>query len=76
MFEFNAKIGVSLVIFYDALGRVVATLLPDSAYTKITFDPWKSMLWDRNDTVLDDPRTDSDIKVYVKLYFDSLEPGF
>ncbi len=61
-FEFAADVGVSPVIGYDPLDRVVATLHPDGSYQKVVFDPWRQEQWDRNDTVLLDPRTDPDVR--------------
>ena len=39
-FEFARAVGVSAVLFYDPVGRVVATLHPDDSYDKTVFDPW------------------------------------
>ncbi|NJK30984.1 MAG: hypothetical protein HC927_00470 [Deltaproteobacteria bacterium] len=64
-FEFERVEGVSTVLFYDPLERVVAQLSPDHTYRKIVFDPWQQKTWDANDTVLqDDPREDPDVGVY------------
>lgn len=60
-FEFEARIGVSPVIFYDPVERVVATLHPDHAWVKVVFDPWQQTSWDLNDTVLSDPQNDPDV---------------
>lgn len=61
-FEFAKQVGVSPVLFYDALARVVATLRPNHTYEKVTFDPWRQETWDVNDTVLqDDPGSDEDV---------------
>jgi RHS repeat-associated protein len=68
-FEFDVRAGVSPVIFYDALGRVIATLYSNSTYTKQKFDSWSSTVWDSNDTVKLDPREDPDVKSYMKSYF-------
>ncbi|KAL2060433.1 hypothetical protein VTL71DRAFT_9464 [Oculimacula yallundae] len=68
-FEFDVRAGVSPVIFYDALGRVIATLYSNSTYTKQTFGPWSSTVWDSNDTVELDPQEDPDVKRYMKSYF-------
>ncbi len=51
-FEYGAAIGVSSTLFYDPIGRVVATLHPDHSWEKVTFDPWRQCSWDGNDTVL------------------------
>jgi RHS repeat-associated protein len=75
--------GVSPVLFYDPIERVVATLHPNHAYEKVVFDPWQQTTCDVNDTVVaalgqqqlgtrdqtGDPRTDPDIKGYVREYF-------
>ncbi|HZO90882.1 MAG TPA: SpvB/TcaC N-terminal domain-containing protein [Chthonomonadaceae bacterium] len=61
-FEFDVRIGVSPVLCYDPVGRVVATLHPDHTWEKVVFDPWRQETWDVNDTVLTaDPRTDADV---------------
>jgi RHS repeat-associated protein len=70
-FEFDVRIGISPVLFYDPLGRVVATLHPNHTYTKVLFDPWRQQSWDGNDTVLLDPATDAD----VSAWFGRLDPG-
>ena len=71
-FEFDVRAGVSQVLFYDPIERVVATLNPDDTWTKVAFDPWHQQSWDVNDTVLLDPRTDPDVGGYVAAYFDGL----
>lgn len=68
-FEFDVCIGVSPVLFYDPVERVVATLHPNNTYEKVVFDPWQQKTWDVNDTVMSDPRADEDVKGYVTGYF-------
>jgi RHS repeat-associated protein len=63
-FEFNAIHGVSPVLFYDPIERVIATLHPDHTYDKVTVDPWQKITWDVNDTVVSDPRTDPEVSEY------------
>jgi RHS repeat-associated protein len=54
--------GVSAVLFYDPVERVVATLHPNHTWEKVVFDPWRQETWDVNDTVLvADPKTDLDV---------------
>ncbi|HET6478871.1 MAG TPA: RHS repeat-associated core domain-containing protein [Actinoplanes sp.] len=61
-FEFDVRIGVSPVIFYDPVDRVVATLHPNHTWEKVVFDPWRQETWDVNDTVLvADPAADADV---------------
>jgi RHS repeat-associated protein len=76
-FEFEPLIGVSPVLFYDPVERVVATLHPNHTYEKVVLDPWQQTTYDVNDTVAatasgiqtGHPRTDPDIAGYVAEYF-------
>ena len=69
--------GVSPVLFYDPVERVVATLHPNHTYEKVVFDPWRQVTYDVNDTVAasgtqtGDPRTDKDIEGYMRAYFET-----
>ncbi len=67
-FEFARVVGVSPVLFYDPVGRLVATLHPDDSWTKTVSDPWSQADWDGNDTVLADPRHDLDVGGFVRPY--------
>jgi RHS repeat-associated protein len=61
-FELDVRIGVSPVLFYDPLERVVATLHPNHTWEKVVFDALRQESWDVNDTVLaTDPKTDHDV---------------
>jgi RHS repeat-associated protein len=61
-FEFDVRIGVSPVLFYDPVERVVATLYPNHTWEKVVFDPWRQEIWDVNDTALmADPKADPDV---------------
>ena len=79
-FVFGNTVGVSATMFYDPVGRAVATLHPNHSYEKVVFDPWRQETYDVNDTVsangseTGDPRTDADIKGYVAEYF-KLQPS-
>lgn len=67
--------GVTPILFYDPIGRVVATLHPNHSYEKVVFDTWTQATFDVNDTVAPrgaqtgDPRTDPDIAGFVRAYF-------
>ena len=66
-FKFGAVTGVSPILFYDPVDRVVATLKPDQSWEKFVFGPWRQESWDGNDTVLiDDPSTDADVGKYFQ----------
>ena len=43
--------GVSPLIHYDPVGRVIRTDFPDGTFSKVVFTPWESEHWDQNDTV-------------------------
>lgn len=43
--------GVSPMLFYDPLERVVCTLHPNHTWEKVVFDPWHQTTWDVNDTI-------------------------
>ena len=61
-FEFAQIVGVSSVLFYDPVQRVVATLHANHTYEKVVFDPWRQISWDVNDTVLQaNPAKDPDV---------------
>jgi RHS repeat-associated protein len=67
-FEFNARAGVSPVLFYDPVERVVATLHPNHTWEKVVFDPWRRASWDAGDTVLvPDPGLDQDAGSFFRL---------
>lgn len=47
------EIGVTPLIYYDAVGRVVRTDMPDGTFSKVSFDAWQQKIYDAHDTVLD-----------------------
>jgi RHS repeat-associated protein len=54
--------GVTPILFYDPVERVVATVHPNHTYDKVVFDPWRQETWDVNDTITQsDPKTDTDV---------------
>ena len=68
-------IGVSSVLFYDPVDRVVATVHPDYSFEKTVFDAWRQATWDANDTVLiADPRADTDVGDYFRRLYGA-DPG-
>jgi RHS repeat-associated protein len=61
-FEFDPRQGVSPILRYDPVGRVVATLHPDHTWEKVVLAAWRQETWDAGDTVLiADPATDPDV---------------
>jgi RHS repeat-associated protein len=78
LFESDIRIGVSPVIFYDPLERVVGTLHPDYTWEKVRFSPWFQETWDTNDTVLiADPRIDADVgDFFRRLPLNLFFPGW
>lgn len=65
-FEFGVQVGVSPILFYDPLQRVVATLNPNHTWQKVLFDPWQQETWDVNDTLLINPADDTDVGDYFR----------
>jgi RHS repeat-associated protein len=63
-FEFARTSGVSPILFYDPVERIVATLHPNHTWGKVVFDPWQQTTYDVNDTVTSDPRTDYNVKEF------------
>jgi RHS repeat-associated protein len=58
--------GVSNVLFYDPIERVVATLHPNHTFEKVVFDAWKQASFDGNDTVTFDLGSDPDVGGFVR----------
>lgn len=75
-FEFAKAIGVSTIAFYDPLGRAIAVLHPDDTWEKTVFDPWRRETWDACDTILLDPRADSDVGPHVARLLGSAPGAF
>jgi RHS repeat-associated protein len=62
-----AMTGVTPILFYDPIERVITTLHPNHTYEKVVFDPWQQATWDVNDTVLQtDPGDDTDVGDYFR----------
>jgi RHS repeat-associated protein len=64
-FEFALRVGVSPVLFYDPIGRVVATLHPNHTWEKAVFGPWSQEMWDVNDTVALDATQDDQMRPFL-----------
>jgi RHS repeat-associated protein len=45
--------GVTPILHYDPLGRLIRTDHPDGTLERVVFTPWHTEAWDRNDTVLE-----------------------
>ena len=58
--------GVSPVLFYDPVERVVATLHPNHTYEKVVFDPWQQTTYDVNDTVAPQRRSRPAIRAPIR----------
>ncbi len=70
-FKFGVAVGVSPVLFYDPVERVIATLHPNHTWEKVVFDPWQQTTYDVNDTVTFDPKTDDDAKEFFTRLLDA-----
>ncbi|MCR9166574.1 MAG: hypothetical protein NXI35_38270 [bacterium] len=47
--------GVSPLVHYDPLGRVVRTDFPDGTHARVEFGPWTQVSYDQGDTVVGTP---------------------
>ena len=65
-FELARVEGVSPVLFYDPVERVVATVHPNHTWEKVVFDAWRQETWDVSDTVLLDPKNDPDTGAFFR----------
>src|SRR5690606_33763229 len=45
--------GVTPIVHYDSLDRVIRTDFPDGTISRVEFDAWRQEEWDQNDTVLE-----------------------
>ena len=45
--------GVTPLLYYDAMGRLMKTEMPDGTFSKTEFDSWQQSVYDENDTILD-----------------------
>lgn len=45
--------GVTPILHYDPLGRLIRTVNPNGTYSKVEFGPWQQRSFDENDTVTD-----------------------
>jgi hypothetical protein len=45
--------GVTAILHYDALSRLILTEHPDGSTARVQFTPWQQVSFDRNDTILD-----------------------
>ncbi|MEM1256408.1 MAG: SpvB/TcaC N-terminal domain-containing protein [Cyanobacteria bacterium P01_H01_bin.21] len=52
-FEEPRQVGVTSVVYYDAVDRTVRTDMPDGTFSRVEFSPWHMSSFDANDTVLD-----------------------
>ena len=45
--------GVTPLVFYDAVGRTIRSEYPDGTLSRADFSPWQSLNFDANDTVIE-----------------------
>ncbi len=45
--------GVTPIMFYDAMDRLIKTEMPDDTLSRIEFDSWQQSVYDPNDTILE-----------------------
>ena len=44
--------GVTPLMYYDAMGRLMKTAFPDDTFSTTEFDSWKQLIYDQNDNIL------------------------
>ncbi|MFO7257406.1 MAG: SpvB/TcaC N-terminal domain-containing protein [Bacteroidota bacterium] len=49
------EVGPTNILFYDALGRLIRTELPNETFSKEIHGGWKQVSYDFNDTIVDSP---------------------
>ena len=49
--EAQREVGVTPVMYYDAVGRLIRNESPDGSYSRVEFTPWEVASFDANDTV-------------------------
>jgi RHS repeat-associated protein len=52
-FEESVKMGVTPLMYYDAVGRLIRTEAPDGSFSRVEFSPWHVRTFDQNDTVME-----------------------
>lgn len=52
-FEEADEAGVTPIMYYDAVGRLIRTDSPDGTFSRVNFTTWQVETWDANDTVLE-----------------------
>jgi RHS repeat-associated protein len=50
-FEELAQVGVTPLLYYDAVGRLIRTEAPDGSYSRVELSPWHVIRHDANDTI-------------------------
>jgi RHS repeat-associated protein len=51
--EATQAVGVTPILYYDAIGRLIRTESPDGSHSRVEFSPWHVTSYDPNDTVLE-----------------------
>ena len=51
--DVHEEVGVTPLMYYDAVGRLVRTEMPDGTFSRVEFSPWHVKSFDQNDTVLE-----------------------
>ncbi|MCM3870735.1 MAG: hypothetical protein ND895_08585 [Pyrinomonadaceae bacterium] len=46
-------VGVTPILRYDPLGRVIRTDMPNGTFSRVEFDPWQQTTFDENDSVFE-----------------------
>jgi RHS repeat-associated protein len=52
-FEESREEGVTPILYYDAVGRLIRTEFADGSLTRVEFSPWHVRTFDQNDTLIE-----------------------
>lgn len=55
MYTPSEEVGVSSILQYDAIGRLIKSISPDGFLSLQNYSPWQVQSWDENDSILDSP---------------------
>lgn len=69
--------GVTPLMYYDAMGRLIKTEMPDTTFSKTEFDGWKQSIYDPNDTILESSwyHNRTNLLIDAELIDEGKDPG-
>lgn len=70
------EVGVTPILYYDSIGRLIRTEYPDGTLSRVVFDSWKQVSFDQNDTVRESDWYDNRIhhRIDAELWAQGKDP--